>query len=1317
MPKKRLASIRRGIRYQDLVACEAVLDLFGSGSNTPMWVELEKASSGKFDDVVVGYPSKIVHRQVKWAANPGGQPLTLGHFSSTTTKRKTALVKAYSESWSQIKLSGQTFELEFVTNRAPDSEFQGFLSGQSSKIKTNLTKKQREALDATWRKLTSLNKTKFKEFYRSLSFLVNSPGIVKQEEIVRAKLEALGGDDADFLKLLNAIENWSTNEEVSQITTATVEGELNLTRSVPDNTFQLAELIAEREEFNAALCQRIAAIPSGYIIVLGQPGSGKSTAVNTLHKSLSRSSRTNLLVYNCFTGTSDSFLRTRALHSNFVDFVTGRLRSLGLTQQVKVNRDDLEMLLAQASKSLSERREKLVVVIDGMDYAQRMTGSENRLFDSLPAKLPKNVVFIVTAQVAAQLPTELQAISRTSSIPMVVPPLDHAKIKQLVLKSSLSISSLSCDDLTRAISRQSKGHALYVGYALKHLASVASKQDALTLEDAFAGMAPFDDDISNYYSTLIEFSDELLVEALAVQASCPFQLSFKEIGELVEPPANEREIRKAYSKSMHVFEFEGGYLQFTHDSLRVFASCLASDGILSAEKQASFLTGLSHDPRAGEFLLPLLVANRDYTRLAAINFDWIVEQIMFASSTALIHEGLTAAALHYVEQRNWKDAAKFWCLMACLERAQNDGELVESVMIRAWLDLGEFDLVLRYLFLGSRFLSQVFPSDQAVDLLEEYGHTEAANRLRQRIVTQTAPGSIPIGFDDEFMEYFCNLALVTEPAQVVEALILQISKTERDDDDGFAPISRLRERGVYSAAAASRCLDDKQYKKVVDWLDLEETEIEDVEWVKLWFKLRLHRDDLGDYVDEATEHVAFIEDRRLLIELAKTDLIDVSLREQFSRFYLPSLITATDRFFEYGYQMPRYLAELHDDVWLGCKLEATERLKRIKQGIEAFSGPCASCFMQLVFDVATIEVSGGLDWKSSIETFSDRLPVLQLTGNRFENPELEYTMAMAKGIGQILHPLVRIASEQSGSAELEQLIDESLIPSLRESRILYDESLLGLADALIREGVCLTFAGTLLAQVEQNFSEEYCYKSGAFFGLASRYQEVDDMASARRVVESGIRASFSYVFRKDTTINEFIATFDVVAVHLEADQVRATAELIVQAIVILDELTDKAMIFDAASYFVVLLSKYNVSLAVSAACVFERRCRSMKCGHVLQAAHEENVDVTELVKEIRKQLPNAKFRGEDEDVDEGSHPRSHFVTSGGKIEGDEGMIGKVIQSEVASSRFCNAFWNFRRLTEALVDGGRTSEATEVFGEFESGLRILLASYTLPDIEL
>ena len=1316
MAKKRLASIRRGIRYQDLVACEAILDLFGDSTDIPMWVELERPASGKFDDVVIGYASKVIYRQVKWAAHPGGQPLTIDHFSSTSANRKTPLIESYADSWAKINSSGQVFELEFVTNRSPDSEFQSYLGGQSSKIKTKLANKQREKLDAAWRNLTSFNKTEFKQFYRSLSFLVNSPGISKQEEIVLVKLKALGGDEAEYLKLLNAVEKWSTDEDISQITIATVERELNLTSSIPDNTFQLAEFIAERNEFNAALFQRISKINSGYLFVLGQPGSGKSTAVNTLHNSVTWGSGIKLHTYNCFTGTSDSFLRTRAQQSNFVNFLAGCLRSNGLSQQIKVKKDDLEVLLAQASKSLKVRDEKLVVVIDGMDYAQRMTGGGNRLFDSMPAKLPPNIVFVVTAQVIGQLPAHLQTIAKSNSIPMVMPPLDHAKIKHLVLKSSLMIRSESCDDIARAISRHSKGHALYVAYAIKHMTLAVANDESMSLDGAFSEIPPFDDDISEYYATIISLSDELLIDALAVQASCPFQLSFKEIGNLVDPVASERDVRKAFSKSMHLFELEGGYLQFTHDSLRVFATQLISGSTLSIEKQSSFLAGLESDPRPGEFLLPLLVSTHDYKQLAATDFNWIVDQIMFASNTSLIHEGLTVVALHFVEQRDWKNAAKFWCLMACVERAQNDGELVESVMIRAWLDLGELDLVLRYLFLGSRYLSQVFPSDQSVDLLEEYGHTKTANRLRERIVTQTPPDSIPVGFDDQFRAYFCNLALVSEPAEVVAALSFQMDKIETNkSEDGFSPGSRLEELGIYTAAAASRCLEADQFDKVADWLNFEEAELEDSAWASLWFRLRLQRNDLREFVEEAIETVVFVEDRRLLIEIAKTGLITSALAEQLALFHLPQLITATNRFFELAYQMPWHLSILYDDAWLACNLDAAERLGEIQRRIQLFPAPCASCFMQLSFDVATVEANKGKNWKSIIERFSNSLPVLQPKGDRFVDPELEYTMAMAKRIGQILHPLVRVAREQSSSEELERVIDKVLIPTFRNSNILYEETLLGLADVLLREEMCLTFAGTLIAQVERRFGEEWSYKSAALFSLASRYQAIGDNEAARRVVNLGIRASFSYVFRKDTTINEFIATFDVVAVYLESEQIETTAKLITQAIVVLDELTDKKMIFDASAYFVVLLSKYDESLAVSAACTFEQRCRSMKCGYLLQAARDENVDVTSLVKKIKQQQPYIEFR--EEDGDEDLHPRSHFVTSGGSIKGDENAIEKSIKSEVSSSKFCSAFWSFRSLAEALVDAGKPREAIEVFCEFESGLKVLLDSYDLPDVEL
>ena len=63
MAKKKLATVRKGIRYQDLISAEALLDLLGAADqNPPIWVKLECNESGKFDDVVIGFPSRDLRR-------------------------------------------------------------------------------------------------------------------------------------------------------------------------------------------------------------------------------------------------------------------------------------------------------------------------------------------------------------------------------------------------------------------------------------------------------------------------------------------------------------------------------------------------------------------------------------------------------------------------------------------------------------------------------------------------------------------------------------------------------------------------------------------------------------------------------------------------------------------------------------------------------------------------------------------------------------------------------------------------------------------------------------------------------------------------------------------------------------------------------------------------------------------------------------------------------------------------------------------------------------------------------------------------------
>ena len=113
---KHLTSVRRGIQYQDLVAAEALLDMiFHNDQEIPLWVSLENRAGGTFDDVVVGYPGRVVWRQVKGAANPGAEPLTIASLAAVDPRRKKSLIAGFAESYRKIIQSGSSFELELVT--------------------------------------------------------------------------------------------------------------------------------------------------------------------------------------------------------------------------------------------------------------------------------------------------------------------------------------------------------------------------------------------------------------------------------------------------------------------------------------------------------------------------------------------------------------------------------------------------------------------------------------------------------------------------------------------------------------------------------------------------------------------------------------------------------------------------------------------------------------------------------------------------------------------------------------------------------------------------------------------------------------------------------------------------------------------------------------------------------------------------------------------------------------------------------------------------------------------------------------------------
>ena len=218
---KRLSSIRKGIRYQDLVAAEGLLEMVVGEHSPPLTVRLEDRRGGSFDDVVVTYADRVVWKQVKWAQNPGAEPLTI-ELLTQADKGGIPSIRKLANSFRQIVVEGRACELELITNRSPDMEFRQFLDGANSRLKSRLTKKQRSRLSLTWKESAGLQDDQFQAFLRTLAFLVNSPDINRREKELRTQLRLLGCGQSAFDKLLSAISEWSqeaTKEFITQVRT------------------------------------------------------------------------------------------------------------------------------------------------------------------------------------------------------------------------------------------------------------------------------------------------------------------------------------------------------------------------------------------------------------------------------------------------------------------------------------------------------------------------------------------------------------------------------------------------------------------------------------------------------------------------------------------------------------------------------------------------------------------------------------------------------------------------------------------------------------------------------------------------------------------------------------------------------------------------------------------------------------------------------------------------------------------------------------------------------------------------------------------
>ncbi|UUO05324.1 ATP-binding protein [Blastopirellula sp. J2-11] len=1304
---KTLSTIRRGIRYQDLVAAESLLEMLTDDVSPPLWIMLENRAGGTFDDVVIGYPNQVVWKQVKWSQNPGSEPLTIHTLAKQSRQRQTALISSFAESYRRITKDGTSFELEIVTNRSLDSEFQRFVSGTRSTIKSTLSKKQIQQLETSWQPLSGFSKDEFWRFLRSLRFKVNSPDLSRRESEIKRTVRLLGRDQDAYYRLIEAISEWSQDKKKQRIVRTDVEGVLGATTSFPSNDFDMPDKRVRRDESQRELSRRIESMANGYVLVLGAPGSGKSTLLNTFCDEQSWRKNYDVVLYNCFTGTSDQFLRIRTRADNFGRFLSRALYELFQGQfglRFDAEKAGIESLVNRAASCLKPGR-KLAIIIDGIDYAQSFASDgAQSLFNNLPVNLPPGIVFVLSARVLDQMPTH--ARRNCHGEPIEIPPLDLNQVADLLAQygvtQNASLRDHQVASLCYTVRAKSSGHALHTSMVVKQL--VAGIREGITPETVLEEVASYDGDIEKYYAMVLEAPRRALAkEALGILASSPFELTSREIAQILDPPADPRDVEDQLQGCAHLFRRIGEFWYFSHDSLRSFALSHSSIERFNKERQFQFLIELQNDPRTGEHLLHLL-AEIDYDQgvQADVDCEWLVRQIAAGASTSLLHEGCQKLALAALEKQDWDGLAKYWMLKGCLERAEFDGDLYESHLVDAWLSQNRVDLVERYVYVASQFLSSVYPGPDVIELLDSHGHAELSSRLKDRSLSQSIPNVDNLGPNVEFEYFIRHLASRATPDEVIDTIEEALQDSETSDDDF---LSSHLDPSRYTSLAAYECLDSEDYARVDSWLQQRPCSFDQATMADLWLRTRISLGELGEHAAKARKLFRYITDREILLAVISIPELRQSVAKRFAELPLPASLSARYPWYEYGNSYAE-ICDLYNDVRLCNQLSMESRLFEIDSLIRRQPSGVAQAFQAGIVAMAPESPEQPLDWRASMAVLCDRIHALASNNQRGSvvNPASFYV----SGLGEIVRPALLQAKQEHQLLEFENVVQRELLPALKSARIQYRSGTLSLCDLFWDAKCCEALNRRLLENVEDGLMDSWDFKSGSLIGLSARYGKLGDLNSSRRVLTAGVRASFTYGYRKDTAINDFIVAFEQVGALL-GTRLSKVAEFITQLLLILDHLTDGAMLYDTPGHFVAVLCKFDIRLAAHHGQILQKRCRQLKLYNFAMALRDHGLNVTDIQPFFEDEAPDVEFEKVDGDS------RAHFVTSQSKPYRNVGDLKSALSEMISSSSFGSAFHKLPNLVSSLVNFGNTEAALRVFERLEHGLRARVAMYPLPDL--
>ena len=395
---------QRGYTSQYAAAAAAIYS--GLDRGELRWVGLADRCADIADDVVLGFDDVVIGHQFKSSIDPGNFRI------STLLTGADGLLPGLVEAWRQLRTScpGKVVKIRIVIPDVPSTNDSLVDGGGTTADFINDWK------DAAARSLVEWRATRWSAFIESI-FEESGLGVVDFDQFL-GHLELVHGAQPDFrqryainaqsqplveriadvlphlVAQLPAKDRWTREEFLK---------ELDWPEIAPKHQhhFPIGQAVQSNPVTESALRAAVAGCESGYVSLVGPPGTGKSTLLQIGLETES----IYLVRYLAYVpGAAQGIGRAEA--DDFLADVSVALRDTGLRglrfrwDSTLQRREEFAGLLREAGERYEQGGLKTVIVVDGLDHVPREEQPTRSFLNELPlpASTPKGVVFVLGTQ-------------------------------------------------------------------------------------------------------------------------------------------------------------------------------------------------------------------------------------------------------------------------------------------------------------------------------------------------------------------------------------------------------------------------------------------------------------------------------------------------------------------------------------------------------------------------------------------------------------------------------------------------------------------------------------------------------------------------------------------------------------------------------------------------------------------------------------------------------------------------------------------------------------------------------------------------------